>query len=306
MKISHFTYLLEVEKCRSINKASINLFMNQQQLSKVIKSIEADFGTAIFERTSRGVSVTENGAEILAKAQEICTIYDELKTKFKPPEKDAKCPLKGKLTIFATENLWDAYSIIMGDFSIKYPQVSLEFILRANEEIIELVRKTPSSLGLIVQIEQDKLPTYTIPNDLSFQVAYEASVVAYAASGSQFQQKYQSLTLKKLFSLPLISLVASAFDNALAQNAFKNIGQPNLKYVVSDKRSFFELLAKGNCLTLGVGKKEQHLLESKDIVSIPIRDKVKYIPGVIFSQSNLNNPLVTSFAEIYLDYYKNY
>lgn len=305
MKMIYLSYLLEVAKCQSINKASANLVMNQQQLSKVIRLIEEDFGTKIFDRTSRGVTVTANGAEILTQAQNILQIYTGLQDKFKPSTSDQQAS-KGKLTIYATENLWDTYSAIMNEFSLAFPQVSLEFIRKSTEEIIDLVGKTPVSVGLITQIEQNKEPDYDIPPNISFHAAYEASVVAYTAINSEFCKKYKSLTLKTLFSLPLISLVSSAFDDALNQNLFKNIGLPNLKYVVSDKKSFFELLGQGHCLTLGIGQKSQELLETKGVVPIPIRDKIKFIPALVCDQANLTNHLVHNFTSRYAQYYKNY
>lgn len=50
MDIRNFQYLVEVYRCRSISRAAQNLFISQPHLSRVIRSIEDEFGVTIFVR----------------------------------------------------------------------------------------------------------------------------------------------------------------------------------------------------------------------------------------------------------------
>lgn len=54
MKIENMRYIIEVSHYKSINKASKNLYVNQQQLSRIIASVEDEIGITIFERTAKG------------------------------------------------------------------------------------------------------------------------------------------------------------------------------------------------------------------------------------------------------------
>lgn len=58
MKIENMRYIIEVSHYKSINKASKNLYVNQQQLSRIIASVEDEIGITIFERTAKGVFLT--------------------------------------------------------------------------------------------------------------------------------------------------------------------------------------------------------------------------------------------------------
>lgn len=64
MDIRHIKYFLRLYMDRNISKASENLFLSQQRLSKVIKKLEEELGVLLFVRTTSGVEPTSYG-EIL-------------------------------------------------------------------------------------------------------------------------------------------------------------------------------------------------------------------------------------------------
>jgi len=78
MNIMHLRYAVEIEKTKSINKAAENLFMSQPNLSRAIKELENSLGIAIFNRTSKGMSLTEKGEEFLIYAKKILREIDEV------------------------------------------------------------------------------------------------------------------------------------------------------------------------------------------------------------------------------------
>ena len=51
----------------NISRAAAELYISQPALSKAIKSIEKDFGSPLFNRTNRGVKLTEEGRELYAR-----------------------------------------------------------------------------------------------------------------------------------------------------------------------------------------------------------------------------------------------
>ncbi len=73
MQLSHIKCALEVERTGSITQAADNLYMGQPNLSRVIREIEDEVGARIFNRGSRGVTVTEAGREFLKYAHEIAS-----------------------------------------------------------------------------------------------------------------------------------------------------------------------------------------------------------------------------------------
>lgn len=78
MNTLYLKYAVEVEKTRSINKAAENLFMGQPNLSRAIKELESSLGITIFNRTSRGITVTPEGEEFLGRAKSILRQIDDM------------------------------------------------------------------------------------------------------------------------------------------------------------------------------------------------------------------------------------
>lgn len=83
MNILHMKYAMEVAKCGSINKAAEALLMNQPNLSRAIKELEASLGVEIFSRSAKGMVPTPDGETFLRYANKILKQVDEVETIFK-------------------------------------------------------------------------------------------------------------------------------------------------------------------------------------------------------------------------------
>lgn len=71
MNLLHMKYALEVAKMGSLYKASEKLLVAVPNISRSIKELEADLKITIFERTTKGMSLTPEGEEFIALAKSI-------------------------------------------------------------------------------------------------------------------------------------------------------------------------------------------------------------------------------------------
>ena len=83
MNILHLKYAVEVAKAGSLSKADEALYMNQPNLSRAIKELEASLGITIFGRSAKGVYVTPEGEEFLGYARKILSQIDEVEAIYK-------------------------------------------------------------------------------------------------------------------------------------------------------------------------------------------------------------------------------
>lgn len=83
MNLMHLKYAVEIAKTGSLSKAAENLFMGQPNLSRAIKELEATLGITIFERTSKGMTVTSQGAEFLRYANKALKEIEEIENLYK-------------------------------------------------------------------------------------------------------------------------------------------------------------------------------------------------------------------------------
>ena len=69
MNINQLKYVIEVAASSSMREAATKLFVTQPALSESIRELEDELGILIFERTNKGISVTEAGREFLNYAK---------------------------------------------------------------------------------------------------------------------------------------------------------------------------------------------------------------------------------------------
>lgn len=79
MNIRDLEYLVAVAKHKSFVKAALECHVSQPTLSGQIKKLEDILGAQIFERTTKNVSITNFGKEIISKAKTIIDKTDEIK-----------------------------------------------------------------------------------------------------------------------------------------------------------------------------------------------------------------------------------
>ena len=67
MTLLQMQYLLEIDRCGSMNRAARSLYITQSALSSAIAEVERELGVTVFRRTNRGTTPTEDGRELLAQ-----------------------------------------------------------------------------------------------------------------------------------------------------------------------------------------------------------------------------------------------
>ena len=71
MKLQQLRYVVKVAECGSITEASRRLFVSQPSITASIRDLENEMGVHIFERTNKGVIVSEEGETFLGYARQV-------------------------------------------------------------------------------------------------------------------------------------------------------------------------------------------------------------------------------------------
>ena len=86
MTISQLRYVLQVAGSSSMREASTKLFISQPALSSGIHDLEEELGIRIFERTNKGISLTDEGREFITHAKRAVSQYEILEERYLKPD----------------------------------------------------------------------------------------------------------------------------------------------------------------------------------------------------------------------------
>src|SRR5574341_267020 len=66
MRIQQLKYIIKIVETGSMNEASKRLFVTQPSLSNAVRELEEEMNIKIFTRSTRGITLTSDGAEFLS------------------------------------------------------------------------------------------------------------------------------------------------------------------------------------------------------------------------------------------------
>lgn len=115
MEIRVLRYFIAVANEENISAAAKLLHLSQPTLSRQLKDLEVELGTALFERGNRKITLTEEGKFLLTKAKEIVELVDKTEA-----------------------NLRESKEMVSGEIYIGGGETeAMNFIARASKELLE-------------------------------------------------------------------------------------------------------------------------------------------------------------------------
>lgn len=82
MTLQQLRYVITISECGSLNKAAEMLYVAQPSLTASLKELEKEVGISIFNRTGKGVTLTNDGTEFLLYARQVYSQYETLMEKY--------------------------------------------------------------------------------------------------------------------------------------------------------------------------------------------------------------------------------
>jgi DNA-binding transcriptional LysR family regulator len=151
MQIHQLEYLVKVAECGSFSQAAGRLYLSQPSLTKAIRNLEDEYGIKIFERTSKGIQITEKGKDFIYYAKHILASIKNMNMVFSE-ERISSCSI---LSV-ASQQLSFLYELV-GSIYEKHKNESFHFnIMELNRsDVIQAVLKGDVNIGLIVRSRSD-------------------------------------------------------------------------------------------------------------------------------------------------------
>ncbi|MBC8536304.1 LysR family transcriptional regulator [Feifania hominis] len=147
-------YFLAIAREQNITKAAETLYVTQSTLSKQMMDLEKQLGKQLFVRGKRKLTLTEDGAFLRNRAQEILALMDSTESALRT---DAQT-LSGDISIACGETIvMDLFAQLFAEFHIQYPDVRFHTHSGDADTVLERLDKGLADMGLLLgPIRQEK------------------------------------------------------------------------------------------------------------------------------------------------------
>ncbi|HRF11323.1 MAG: HTH-type transcriptional activator CmpR [Candidatus Accumulibacter phosphatis] len=140
-----------VARHRSFSKAADSLHLTQPAVSLQIKHIADILGLPLFEQEGRAVVLTAAGEEVLKTVREL----DDVWARFESAIDELKGLKRGRLRVALVPTAKYFLPRMLGDFSRRYPEVSIELEIADRERIVSRMRGNQDDLYIMVYPPED-------------------------------------------------------------------------------------------------------------------------------------------------------
>lgn len=149
MRTEHLKYFLSLAETHSITQSSKDLYTTHQNVSKMIRQLEDDLGTALFVRSQKGVELTATGKLLLPVAKRAFTDFSHLRADITALEK--RTDLNGELHVLGSEIVnYTLLSSLIQIFAELYPALAIRLEGGDPIDILRKIALHPQMLGVVV------------------------------------------------------------------------------------------------------------------------------------------------------------
>jgi len=149
MSLTALRTLLAIAEHGSFASAARALNLSQSAISTQMKTLEAEFGTAFFDRSRRPPVLNEAGALVVARARELVSRYEELQG-----ELGRSNPVEGRLRLGAVgSTLTGLMPAVLTAMRLQHPNVHVEIVSGFSQELLHHVGSRALDAAIISDYE---------------------------------------------------------------------------------------------------------------------------------------------------------
>lgn len=188
-----------VAKCGSLTKAAEELYISQPAVSQAIKQLESQLGGKLFNRTHKGMELSETGGkQIFATVEKALKLFDDAESKYE----ELKDTATGVVRICASDTVSTHFLIpIIKEYHEKYPNVNLILQNGTSSETIDLLKNNKGDIGFV------NLPIDDSDINLSNTVMQLHDTFV---ANDKYQELFgETVSLRRLQDYPLLMLELS-------------------------------------------------------------------------------------------------
>ena len=302
MTLTQLNYFITIADTKSLNKAAEQLYVSQPSLTNAMKELEKELGIALFFRSGRGVTLTNDGTEFLLYAKQIYGQYESVMEKY------GKGNTYKKKFGVSTQHYSFAVKAFV-DMVKEFDMSEYEFAIRETKtaEVISDVSTMKSEIGLLYlcDFNRKSMERLLRSASLEFHHLIDCQAYVYLWKGHPLAHE-KSISFEQLDGYPCLSFEQgdnSSFyfaDEILSTNEYSQTIKAN------DRATMLNLMVGLNGYTLCSGIICEEL-NGSDFAAVPFQDD-EMNPNSVMEIGYVvrKNTIRSHVGELYIEKLKEY
>jgi len=298
MTILQLKYVVAISTSASMREAAGKLFVSQPALSAAVRDLEEEIGIRIFDRTNKGISLTEEGNEFLGFAKRAVGQYELVEHKYLNFGDG-----KDYYTISMQHYVFAIHAFASAIKQRNSPEFSYLINETRTDEVLHDVRDYKSEIGILAYSENNKNVINKLfrEYELEFHPLMICDTYAYVSKSHPLAER-KELSIEELRDYPCVTFDQSNESNfylseeALSDYAFDKLIRSN------DRATSCEIISILNGFAIGTGVMiDSHALKDT-FVSIKLKEEDPLTIGYIIKK----NHVLSDFAQLYIQELERY
>ena len=267
MTLTQLNYIITIAETKSINKAAEQLYVSQPSLTSAVQELEKELGITLFNRSGRGVTLTNDGAEFLLYARQLYGQYETILEKY-----GENGSLKKKFGV-STQHYSFAVKAFV-DMAKQFDMSKYEFAIRETKtaEVISDVSSMKSEIGVLYlsDFNRKSMEKLLRSSGLEFHHLIDCQAYVYLWKNHPLAGE-ESISFSQLSDYPCLAFEQgdnSSFylaEEILSTNEYPRIIRAN------DRATMLNLMVGLNGYTLCSGIICEEL-NGNEFAAVPFRD----------------------------------
>ena len=276
MTLQQIKYVIGIAETGSFNKASEKLYVSQPSLTATIHDLEDELGIEIFNRTGRGVTLTNDGTEFLTSARQLYIDYQSVMEKYGENGK-----IKKKFGVSTQHYSFAVKSFVemVKDFNTN----EYEFAIRETKtrEVIEDVATLKSEIGILYLSDFTRKAITSIlkSKELEFHHLIDCKAYVYIWKGHPLANK-KHITLSQLEDYPCLSFEQGDGASFYFAEEILSTEEYHRTIKANDRATILNLMIGLNGYTLCSGIICEEL-NGSDYIAIPFKEEDESINRIM-------------------------
>lgn len=267
MTLQQIKYAIGIAEAGSLNKAAEKLYVAQPSLTSTIHALEEELNIEIFNRSSRGISLTNDGREFIANARQLYQNYENLMEKY-----GEGGTLKKKFGVSTQHYSFAVKSFVEMVKSFNIDEYDFAIRETKTREVIEDVATLKSEIGVLYLSDYNRnfIQKLLKARELEFEHLIDCKAFVYIWKNHPLA-KQDSISFEELKDYPCISFEQGDDSSFYFSEEILSENEYNRTIKANDRASILNLMVGLNGYTLCCGIISEEL-NGSDYVAVPFRE----------------------------------